>query len=300
MAGTYTAVDLSQLPVPTAVQQLDFETIFADMLADLIARDPGTFTALVESDPAYKILEVCAYRELLLRQQSNDDALGVMLAYAQKGDLDQIAGNYDVERLLIEAGDPDAIPPTDDVYESDEELRRRVQLSTEGYTCAGPTGAYLFHALSASGDVLDVGVTSLNPGDVNVAILSRTGTGAAPEETLAAVRAALNAEEVRPLNDTVKVESANLVNYAITAVLTTFPGVGQSQVRAAAQAAAEAYTAKMRKLGLDITRAGVFAALMQPGVQNVSLAAPAADVPIQWNQAAYCTAISVTAGGTNE
>lgn len=301
MAGTFTAVDLSQLPVPKAVEQLDFETIFADMLADLIARYPK-FSATVESDPAYKILEVCAYRELLLRQQSNDDALGVMLAYAEKADLDQIAANYRVTRLLVQAGDPDAIPPTPDVYETDDELRRRAQLSTEGYTTAGSIGAYLFHALSASGDVLDVGLPPepITPGTVNVAILSRTGTGEAPAETLAAVVAALNAEEVRPLTDTVKVESANIVDYSIVAVLTTYPGTGQTQVLAAAQEALDAYTASKRKLGLDITRAGIIAALMQPGAQNVNLVSPAADIPVQWNQAANCTGTAVTAGGTNE
>lgn len=301
MAGTFTAVDLSQLPVPKAVELLDFETIFADMLADLIARFPQ-FSALVESDPAYKILEVCAYREMLLRQQSNDDALGVMLAYAEKADLDQIAANYRVTRLLVQAGNPDAIPPTPDVYETDDELRRRAQLSTEGYTTAGSIGSYLFHALSASGDVLDVGLPPepITPGTVNVAILSRTGTGEAPAETLAAVVAALNAEEVRPLTDTVKVESANIVDYSVVAVLTTYPGTGQTQVLAAAKEALDAYTASKRKLGLDITRAGIIAALMQPGAQNVNLLSPAADVPIQWNQAANCTSTAVTAGGTNE
>ncbi len=299
MAGTFTAVDLSQLPVPTNVEQLDFETIFADMLADLIARD-SSFTALVESDPAYKILEVCAYRELLQRQKSNEDALGTMLAYAVGADLDQIAGNYGVARLLVQAGDPDAVPPTPDVYESDEELRRRVVLSTEGYTTAGSIGAYLFHALSASGDILDVAVTSLTPGTVNVAVLSRTGTGSAPAETLAAVVAALNAEEVRPLCDTVSVQSASIVNYSISAMLTTYPGTGQTQVLDASKDALSLYVAKMRKLGLDVTRAGIIAALFQPGVQNVSLASPAADVVIQWNQAANCTATSVTIGGTNE
>ena len=41
-------VDLSQLPAPTIVEQLDFEAIFAEMLADLQERDE-TFDALVES-----------------------------------------------------------------------------------------------------------------------------------------------------------------------------------------------------------------------------------------------------------
>lgn len=301
MAGSFTAVDLSKLSAPIVVETLDFEAIFQQMLADLIARD-STFSALVESDPAYKILEVAAYRELLIRQRVNDASKAVMLAYAIGADLDNIGANFDVERLLIQAGDPTAIPPTADIFESDDDYRRRIQLSLEGYTTAGSIGAYIFHALSATGDVKDAAVPSvpLTPGTVNVAVLSRTGDGTAPAATLGFVETALNAEEVRPLCDTVIVASAQIVNYTIEATLTMYPGAGQAQVLTAATAAAQAYADKMHGLGLDITRSGIFAALHQAGVQNVALTAPAADVVIDWNQAAYCTNIALLFGGVGE
>ena len=122
MAGTFTAIDLSQLPAPSIIEQLDFETILDEILADFLARDPS-HTAPLESDPAYKILEVAAYRELLLRQRVNDGARGVMLAYAVGSDLDQIGANFSVRRLLIQPADPTTIPPTPAVYESDEDYR---------------------------------------------------------------------------------------------------------------------------------------------------------------------------------
>src|SRR5690606_1403888 len=83
MPGTsaISTLDLSLLPAPDVVEALDFETIFAAMLADLQARDP-TFDALVESDPAYKVLQVSSFRELLLRQRVNDAARERMLAFA--------------------------------------------------------------------------------------------------------------------------------------------------------------------------------------------------------------------------
>jgi phage-related baseplate assembly protein len=301
MAGAYTQVNLSQLQPPDVIEALDFETIFAAMLADLQARDP-VFSALVESDPAYKILEVAAYRELLLRQRINDAAKSVMLALATGTDLDQIAANYSVERLVIDPGAPTAVPPVPPTYESDSDFRNRILLSLEGYTTAGSVGAYQFHALSASGDVKDVAVASppLVPGQVNVAVLSRTGNGAASTPLVNTVYAALSADTARPLCDAVVVQSAGIVNYSITAVLTLYPGVGQETALAAALAAAQAYAADMHRIGRDITRSGLFAALHQPGVQNVSLTAPAADVVIAWNQAAWCTAINVTVGGTGE
>lgn len=299
MAGAFSQIDLSRLAPPAVVEALDFESILGAMLADLRGRDPA-FSALTEADPAFKILEVAAYRELLVRQRVNDAALGVMVSHARGADLDQIAANYGVVRLVIRPADTRAVPPVPAVLKSDDDLRTRVTLSLEGYTTAGSRGSYVFHALSASGDVQDVGVTSLQPGTVNVVVLSRSGTGAAPSETLAAVVNALNAEEVRPLCDTVDVKSATIVDYRIEAVLTVFSGAGQEEVQAAAVAAAEGYAQAQRKLGRDITRSGVFAALHQPGVQNVQLIAPAADIVNGWNQAPHCSAISVTIGGVGE
>lgn len=299
MASAYTKVDLSQLAAPNVIEALDFETIFGAMLADLIARD-SSFTALVESDPAYKILEVAAYRELLVRRRVNDSALAVMVAYATGSDLDQIAANYDVARLLITPADDTTIPPTAAVYESDNEFRTRIILSLEGYTTAGSRGSYIYHALSADGDCKDVAVTSLTPGTVNVAVLSRTGNGEAPAETIDAVEQALGDEVVRPLCDTVLVSSAVVVEYEIAAALTVFPGTGHAEVLAAAQAAVESYAAEQHRIGRDITLSGIYAALHQPGVQNVNITAPAADIEIEWNEAPYCTGIAVTIGGTGE
>lgn len=299
MASAYTKVDLSQLAAPNVIEALDFETILGAMLADLISRDTS-FTALVESDPAYKILEVAAYRELLIRQRVNDAARAVMVAYATGADLDQIAANYDVARLLITPADDTTIPPTAAVYESDDEFRTRIALSLEGYTTAGSRGSYIFHALSADGDCKDVSVTSLIPGTVNVAVLSRTGNGEAPAETINAVTIGLNDEVVRPLCDTVVVDSAIITEYNIQAALTLFPGTGQAEVLAAAQAAAEAYAAAQHRIGRDITRSGIYAALHQPGVQNVNITAPVADIVIGWNEAAYCTGVTLTIGGTGE
>lgn len=301
MAGAYTQVDLSQLPSPNVIEALDFETIFAAMLADLQARDP-VFSALVESDPAYKILEVAAYRELVLRQRVNDAAKAVLLAFAVDGDLDQIAARFNVERLEIDPGDPDAIPPVAPTYERDEDFRTRILLSLEAYTTAGPVGAYQFHALSADGDVKDVAVASppLVPGRVNVAILSRTDDGTASPELLETVSDALSGDTVRPLNDTVVVDAATIVEYAITAELTLYPGAGQETVLAASIASAEAYAEAMHRIGRDITRSGIFAALHQPGVQNVALTTPSADIVVAWNEAAWCTAVTVTVGGIDE
>ena len=90
-------IDLSTVPAPAIVEQFTFEEIVTAMLTDLRARD-NAFTALVESDPAFKILEVCAYREMLMRQRVNEAAKACMLAYAVKNDLDNLGALLGVLR----------------------------------------------------------------------------------------------------------------------------------------------------------------------------------------------------------
>ena len=292
-------IDLSQLPAPAVVEVLDYETLLASMLADLIQRDQ-TFTALVESDPAYKILEVCAYREHLIRQRVNDAARSVMLAYAGGSDLDHLAAFYGVERLLVDPGDSEAVPPIAPTYEDDARLRLRTQMAPESWTTAGSRESYVFHALSASSLIKDVAVESPTPGEVLVTVLSASGDGSPDAAMLAAVTTALSAETVRPLCDSVTVQAAQITAYSITAALTMYVGPDTETVRQSAELAAQTYATNQHLLGRDVTISGLYAALHQPGVQRVSLLAPLADLVVASTHAAWCQALTVTVAGHDE
>jgi phage-related baseplate assembly protein len=294
-----TAIDLSQLSAPDVIEALDFETILEEMITDLQARDPA-FNALVESDPAYKILEVAAYRELLIRQRVNDASLANMLAYAMGADLENLAAIQNVERLVIDPGDPEANPPVDPTYESDTALRARVQLAPEGQSTAGPSGAYEYHALSAHGQVLDVSVVSPVPGEVLITVLSTEGDGEPDQDLLDIVEEALNDETVRPLTDQVTVQAATIIEYTIEATLYFYEGPDRATVLAAAEEAAEVYAAAHHRVGHDIILSGLYAALHQPGVQRVELTEPSASITVDTDEASYCTGITLTDGGTDE
>ncbi|RXJ66374.1 baseplate assembly protein [Veronia nyctiphanis] len=271
------AINLSKLTAPDVVEPLDYETILGEMLADLRKRLPS-FSSTVESDPAYKILEVAAYRELLLRQRVNEAARSVMLAFSSKHDLDQLAALFNVERRE---------------GESDVSLRMRLPLSLEGLSTAGPRGAYHYHALSASSDVKDVSVVSPKPGEVAVTVLSHHGRGEASPSVLSTVSQALNAEEVRPLTDKVTVRGANVIAYKVVATLICFADPDRNVVTKAARQAAEEYVADTHQLGRAVTRSGLIAALHQPGVMNVKLTSPATDITTASHEAAWCTEITL-------
>ena len=114
------------------------------------------------------------------------------------------------------------------------------------------------------------------------------------------VDAALNDEDVRPVADRVTVQSASIVNYAVEAVLYLYPGPEAEPVRAAAEKKLAAFVSAQARLGRDIRKSALYAALHVEGVQRVELAQPAADVVLDKTQAAYCTGYSITVGGSDE
>ena len=143
-------IDLSLLPPPEVVETLDFETLYQELLADFRLQMGDQWTALLESDPIVKLLEVAAFQKMLGRARVNDAAKSSLLAYAQGTDLDNRAADYGVQRLTLIPADPDAVPPVAAVMEGHEALRYRTRLSLEALSVAGSRGAYEFHGLSAS------------------------------------------------------------------------------------------------------------------------------------------------------
>lgn len=299
-------IDLSQLPAPDVVETLDFETILAERKATLISLYPEdeqeavARTLTLESEPLVKYLEENAYREVILRQRINEAAQAGMVAYAIKNDLDQLAANNNVERLVITAADDTQIPPVEAVMESDSDLRQRIPAAFEGMSVAGPTGAYEFHALSADGRVADASAISPAPAEVIVTVMSRDGDGSAPDELLKIVSDALNEDDVRPVGDRLTVLSAEIVNYAVEAVLYVYPGPATEPILAAAKVKLATYINEQRRLGRDIRRSALYAALHVQGVQRVELRQPMTDMVLNKTQAAYCTETSVVIGGSDE
>ena len=300
-------VDLKKLPAPKVVQELSYETLLAQRKAKFLSlqenddmRQHWQARLQLESEPVVKLLEENAYLELLLRTNINESAKAVMLAYATGSDLDQLGALFGVTRLIIQAEDLKSTPPSPAKYEDDERFRTRIQMSLEGLTTAGSRASYEFHALSTSAKVKDVDVTSPTAGTVKVAILSTEGQGTADSDLINAVKEQLNAEHIRPLTDTVLVESAVILPYEIQAAITLYPTVLESVVMANVNKSIANYANKQHLLGIDITLSGIYAALHQEGVQNVKLAKPLADLIVQPHQAAYCTQIQVNVGGRDE
>ncbi|MFT4091336.1 MAG: baseplate J/gp47 family protein [Asticcacaulis sp.] len=274
------AIDLSRLPAPKFTEALSFEGIYAQMLARLIDLHPDFDTS--ESSIGVKILQVSAYFRLLDRQQLNDDAKSVMVAYATGAALDHLGALLRVKRLPDEKDDP---------------YRERIVLAPDAYSVAGPVEAYIYHARSVSADIRDVSIDSPEPCEIVITVLGWGTDGAVSEEILDQVTDAVSADRVRPLTDLVSVQPATIIEYQIVAEIETYRGPDETVVITAARTRLETYVENEIRLGREITRNGITSALRAEGVHNVTLTQPAADIPAGPYEACVCTDIALTHAG---
>jgi phage-related baseplate assembly protein len=305
-------LDPSALPPPAVVETLDYESVLKGLLSDMRARYPAAAEVLdLESEPLTKLLEVAAYRELLIRARVNDAARAVMLAWAVGTDLDNLAARYDLARL------PD---------EDDDRLRNRVLMGYHALSAAGSTTSWRLRALSVSVDIRQVDVWADRPGRVKVSLLARVAVPinevteaehalgralfgeypnavagnmcwrvAVPGDAIVGtVEAALLADDVRPLTVDVDVTAARMQPLAVSATLVHPPGPDGALLAASAAARVRALAAKTA-YRVDVTRAALIAALMGDGIRDVMLASPVADIAAGPGEVPVITSIQVTA-----
>ncbi|UVM15591.1 baseplate J/gp47 family protein [Pseudomonas sp. B21-023] len=291
------AVDLSQLPAPQVLESLDFEGVYGEELQRFRQYMGDKWDALLESDPITKLLELGAYRRMQNRARVNDAAKALMLAYARGADLDQLAANVNLQRLIVQAEDLNAVPPVERVLEADDALRERVQLVYEGLTTAGPRNSYILHARNASGRVADATAESPAPAEVVVTVLDLEGEGLAPPELLETVRAYLSDDDVRPVADRLTVQAAEILPYRVEALLyKAGTGPENEAILAACKARLQAWVNPRRRLGLEVSRSGIDAQLHIDGVSRVELVGWT-DIRPTKEQAAWCEEINVAWGG---
>ena len=300
--NTFAAIDLSLLPAPQIVEQIDYEQILAERKTYAISLWPVEQQAEIaarlalESEPITKLLQENAYRETLWRQRVNEAAMANMLSLAMDQDLDNLAANFNVKRLMIQHADPAANPPVQQVMESNDSLRERAQMAWEGLSTAGPRNSYIIHARAADGRVADATAQSPSPAVVVVTVQAVLGDGSAEPALLAVVEAYLSDEDRRPVADRLTVQTAQVLSYPVNArLLLATRGPETEPVLAAAEKRVLAYVHQRRRLGMQVSESALHAALHVEGVRKVELL-NWLDINATPYQAPYCTGVTLTVG----
>lgn len=273
-------IDIDLLGPPTVVKQMTLDEITAEMT--LRAELPD----LSPADPAYRSILAGGYRELMLRQDADDQCRGVMLATAVGADLDYIGETY--------YRHPDGSPVLRLAGESDPDYRSRLQDSPEGLSVAGPPDAYEFNARSAHPNIKQAKASSPAPVEVVIRVLGRAGDGTVPPYQCELVDGYLWTR--RPFTDAVTVLPVEIVPYRVRAKLWLHKTHDPDRVVELARSQAQALVDLKHAIKGRLTGRAVCAVLMPPGVDDVALEGWQ-DVVCDETQAPYCTELVVEFAG---
>jgi len=261
------------IPVGNRIQSVDGKVIFTTTQEQIVATDTFTKNVPAVASPAGKVGNGYAPGDISVII----DPLAFVTAVANSAE--------------TEGGADD---------ETDDEFRERIKLAPSAFSVAGPTGAYKYWAKTASPSIVDVAVTSPAPGDVNIYPLLENG-GIPDAPMLDAVNAIVNDEKIRPLTDTVYVIAPTSVDFAINASLIKLPDADTDDIEAAVAANLATYVAdRINRLGIDVVRSQIIALCMVPGVYDVTLTDPVADIVATEDVFTNCTATSAIVTGTHD
>lgn len=159
--------------------------------------------------------------------------------------------------------------------EDDERYYERMRESMESFSTAGPVNAYIYHAKSVSADISDVVATSPEPGIVDIRVLLQGGEQPT-EAVLQEIYEKLNADDVRPLTDTVIVSAAEEDPFEIDVTFWMERNTQASNIiEKATRAAVEEYILwQTGKMGRDINPSYLVQKVMEAGVKRVEVRKP--------------------------
>jgi phage-related baseplate assembly protein len=289
MVSRYHAPDLSLLPAPALIDTVSFEAILAaqkqwvlDRWAQAMAVHPEVpplDTLGLETEPMTIVLEAYAAREVILRALVNDKAKAILLAYSTGTDLDQVGALYPITRAE---------------GETDASFRERVQMLPEGFSVAGPRGAYISWARSYDPVAIpNAWAWSPRDGEVQVVIAGPAGADVS-DAVLAGVVGLFRREDVAPLTDVITVRRAVRVDYAVAGTIIVPRGPDPDVLKTNASAAVNAYAAERCKIGVPAYLNGIIAAAKAAGVENVILTSPLTDVLCDNTQISNLMGVNLT------
>lgn len=266
------------------------EPNFIDRDADVITAQLVAKYEQLSGKPLYPaqadrlMIDVIAYREMLIRSAINEAAKQNLVAFANGVMLDYLGDFFSVVRLE---------------NETDEQLRRRIRLAPESYATTGSRQAYIFHALSTDASIIDCDAVRGASGKIFIYIL--TASGVVSPELIQAVFDNTSDEKKRPLSDLVEVIAGESLEANLNIEITPLASANPQSVLTAATEKANSYAARLKtKLGQDVVPSQIISELSADNVWQVKVLSPAQTLIIEPWQLANFTNITLTLGDAQD
>lgn len=182
--------------------------------------------------------------------------------------------------------------------EDDEAYRQRIRSAAEGFSVAGPEGAYQYWAKTASSAIVDVAVESPSDGRIRIIPLLEQGSIPSPA-LLEQVLFICNDKRIRPLTDHVTVAAPTTRSFSIN--LTYWVDQDRAAELAAIQQAVgvavnEYELWQKERLGRAINPSELIHRAMKVGALRVAVTSPVY-TSIGLTEVAIASSVTVTFGG---
>lgn len=188
--------------------------------------------------------------------------------------------------------------------EDDTAYAERIRLRPDSFSVAGPEKSYIYYAESYSASIIDVAITSPDPGEVYVYPL--LSGGQLPNASfLEGLQAHLSDETIRPLTDHVVAKAPTAVNYKIQVDywVNQSDSVRLASIQAAVEEAVESYRLwQQSKIGRDISQDELIARVIDAGASRIdrTTLSPTTFQALSADQVAQCTEVKVNFKGYKE
>ena len=281
------------LPLPLAVEALDYPTLMTGWKARFVALWPDYDVAGLESDPGVKVAEVYAYLRLLDRARVNDVYRTLRLPLAERTDLDGLAADRGVKRLVYVPADPATGAPA--VLEGDVSLLLRTWLVMQTWGSGSPWGVEYHARTLGLQNVADCHVID-HPGEGRMTCVVLPVPGLADDDKaamLSAIGSGLMVRSRRPGAVWIDTIEAEIVTVDYAGTLAIRRGASPAATLAKARTGLSAYMATRRRIGARVPRSAMEAAQYSHNVVEAAALSPPGDVLIGETQAAELGAVTI-------
>lgn len=185
--------------------------------------------------------------------------------------------------------------------ESDERFRERIHLAPEGFSVAGPDGAYIYHAKSYSSLIEDIKATSVKgTGVVDLTVLLKNGE--IPSESFLVGLQEYFTKDIKPLTDFVQARAPEKVHYDIevTYYISSKNFDTTEEIKSKIETAFNKFLLWQKsKIGRDINPSELVFLLRDAGAKRVEVISPT-HIVVNDNQVAQDNSVELVFGGLED
>ncbi len=323
---------LNPLPKPELLVTPTFEELLQSVKTSVVEyvrqSSPSEADAIQQTldNPAEILTKTLEAMTVFLQnhtRQFNDKALQMFGMYARDNDVvDVIVSSLNVERQILDPGDPNATPPVPATVESNESLLTRYYLAAYALATTGTRLGYRYHLMTLddrpqtsvesptpnqvlvtydfpesnfSGVIKDAQVRQVSPGVVDAFILTHEGNGRPSQELIDRAQQYITRPDIGQETDLVTVKAPTIIPWNLRATIFVAPGADPSVRQQGAEQAAMRYADEQNRLEGRIEPSALISLLISnSGAFRAEITEPAAPIVAAFNEAPRLGTINIT------